>query len=114
MANKSSIPKLKEEHPTIAEAFERIQREQYELFAKKMLDYGKSNIAVGTSLHTDDEVKLALTGLFFRMNDKVQRIKNLVAMNKESHVTSESIVDTFKDLSIYGVIAQIVTAGEWK
>lgn len=113
MANKS-VQKLKEEHPIIADAFEKIMAEQYELFAQKMLDYGKGNISVGTELQTDDEVKLALTGLFFRMNDKVQRIKNLVAMNKERQVKNEAIQDTFQDLSIYGIIAQIVASGKWK
>lgn len=114
MQTKSSIPRLKSEHPEIAQAFEDIMQEQYELFAKKMLDYGKGNIAVGTELQTEEETRLALTGLFFRMNDKVQRIKNLVALNKESAVTSESIQDTFQDLSIYGVIAQIVASSRWK
>jgi hypothetical protein len=113
MPNKS-IEKLKEEHPGIADAFEQIMAEQYELFAQKMLDYGKGNISVGSELQNDDEVKLALTGLFFRMNDKVQRIKNLVALNKERHVKGEAIQDTFQDLSIYGIIAQIVAAGRWK
>lgn len=110
----NSTKLLKEKHPIIADAFEMIMREQYELFASKMLDYGKGNIAVGSELQTEEEVKLALTGLFFRMNDKVQRIKNLVALSQEAHVTNESVEDTFKDLSIYGIIAQIVARGQWK
>lgn len=110
----SAIPKLKEKHPEIAQAFETVMKEEYELFARKMLDYGKSNISVGTNLETPEEVKLSMTGLFFRMNDKIQRIKNLLVMNNEPNVTDESILDTFKDLSIYGVIAQIVAAGRWK
>lgn len=112
--SKSSIQKMKAEHPIIADAYESIMQEQYELFARKMLDYGKGNIAVGTELATEEEVKLALVGLFFRMNDKVQRLKNLVALNKESQVTTESIQDTYQDLSIYGIIAQIVASGRWK
>ena len=89
-------------------------KDEYELFARKMLDYGKSNITVGTNLETPEEVKLSMTGLFFRMNDKIQRIKNLLVMNNQPNVEDESIIDTFKDLSIYGVIAQIVAAGRWK
>ena len=114
METKSSIPRLKAEHPIIADEFEAIMKEQYELFARKMLDYGKGNIAVGTELQTQEEVQLALTGIFFRMNDKVQRLKNLVALKKECEVTSESIHDTYQDLSIYAIIAQIVAAGRWK
>ena len=109
-----SIDKLKKEHPVIADAFEQIMAQQYELFANKMLSYGKGNISVGTELQTEAEVKLSLTGLFFRMNDKIQRVKNLVALSKDNFVKSESIEDTFQDLSIYGIIAQIVAAGKWK
>jgi len=109
-----SIKKLKEEHPIIADAFEQIMAEQYELFASKMLSYGKGNISVGTELQTEAEVKLSLTGLFFRMNDKIQRVKNLVTLNKDNYVTTESIQDTFQDLSIYGIIAQIVATDRWK
>ena len=110
----SNIAALRVKHPEIAKAFEAIMADEYELFAKKMLDYGKSNISVGTNLETPEEVKLSLTGLFFRMNDKIQRIKNLLVMNSEPNVKDESIMDTMKDLSIYGVIAQIVATDRWK
>ena len=114
MESKSSITAMKEKYPEIAKAFEAIMKEEYELFAKKMLDYGKANIAVGTALESEEEVKLALTGLFFRMNDKVQRIKNIVVMGNKPNVQDETILDTFRDLSIYGVIAQIVATNKWK
>lgn len=110
----SAIPAMKEKHPEIAKAFEAIMKEEYELFARKMLDYGKANISVGTNLETEDEVRLSLTGLFFRMNDKVQRIKNLLVMNHKQHVSDESVIDTMRDLSIYGMIAQIVATNRWK
>ena len=32
-------------------------------------------LMLGTNLDTDGDVKLALTGLWFRMNDKIQRLK---------------------------------------
>lgn len=109
-----SIEKMRKEYPSIAEEFERIQHEQYKLFSKKMLDYGVENISVGTKLETEQETKLSLTGLYFRMNDKINRLKQLVALNKDSYVTTESVQDTFQDLSIYGIIAQIVANGKWR
>ncbi len=113
MASKSVI-ELKEKYPEIAQEFERIVAEQYDLFAGKMIDYGKGNISVGTNLETPEEVKLSLTGLWFRMNDKMNRLKNLVLLNQNPKVTTESTQDTFQDLSIYGIIAQIVQNGKWK
>ncbi len=110
----NSRQELKEAYPEIAKAYERIQLEQYELFAKKMMDYGKGNISVGTNLENDDEIQVALTGLWFRLNDKIQRLKQLVLLKKDAKVKTESITDTFQDLSIYGIIAQIVKNKQWK
>ena len=105
---------LLERYPQIHKAYERIQLEQFELFSRKMLDYGKGNISVGTNLDTPEEEKIALTGVWFRMNDKIQRLKQLVLLNNKAKVTTESVKDTFQDLSIYGIIAQIVKNGDWK
>ena len=79
-----------------------------------MLDYGNGNISVGSNLDTPEEEKVALTGLWFRMNDKIQRLKQLVLLSKEAKVKTESVTDTFQDLSIYGIIAQIVKNKQWK
>ncbi len=110
----NSIQELEKRYPEIAQEYKRISAEQYNLFAAKMLDYGKGNISVGTNLETPEEVKLSLTGLWFRMNDKMNRLKNLVLLNQAPNVTTESTVDTFQDMSIYGIIAQIVQNNKWK
>ena len=44
----------------------------------------------------------------------MNRLKNLVLLNQSPNVASESVVDTFQDMSIYGIIAQIVQNGKWK
>jgi|TARA_R100000951_G_C2630163_1_gene177375 hypothetical protein len=110
----NDIDELKVRYPDIYKAYEQITIEQFHLFARKMLDYGKGNISVGSNLDTPEEEKVALTGLWFRMNDKIQRLKQLVLLNKEAKVTTESVKDTFQDLSIYGIIAQIVKNKQWK
>ena len=110
----NSIEELKDKYPDIYKEYNRITVEQFDLFARKMLDYGKGNISVGSNLDTPEEEKVALTGLWFRMNDKIQRLKQLVLLSKEAKVTTESVKDTFQDLSIYGIIAQIVKNKQWK
>ena len=110
----NDIEELKGKYPDIYKAYEQITIEQFHLFARKMLDYGKGNISVGSNLDTPEEEKVALTGLWFRMNDKIQRLKQLVLLSKEAKVTTESVKDTFQDLSIYGIIAQIVKNKQWK
>jgi len=110
----NDIEELKDQYPDIYKAYEQITIEQFHLFARKMLDYGKGNISVGSNLDTPEEEKVALTGLWFRMNDKIQRLKQLVLLSKEAKVTTESVKDTFQDLSIYGIIAQIVKNKQWK
>jgi hypothetical protein len=110
--NPSVVEEIEREYPEMTEEFKRIMFEQYELFCMKQSNYGPSNISVGTSLETKDDVKLSLTGLWFRINDKIQRLKQLVVLNKEDNV-GESIEDTFQDLSVYGIIAQLVSNGKW-
>ena len=46
-------------YPTLAESFKETQREQYELFAQKMMDYGLSNIALGSSLEDPEDNNLS-------------------------------------------------------
>ena len=43
---------------------------------------------------------------------KVQRLKQLVVMGEPDEV-GESIQDTYEDLSVYGIIAQIVQRKKW-
>ena len=87
-------------------------KEQYELFCKKQLNYGPDNISVGTRLETEEELKLSQTGIWFRMNDKIQRLKQLVLLGKQDTV-GESVIDTYSDLSVYAIISQIVAKGKW-
>ena len=100
-------------YPELTTEYKKIMMEQYVLFCKKNRNYGTGNINVGTNLDTDNDVKLALSGLWFRLNDKVQRLKQLVIQN-EPDTVGESISDTFQDLSIYGIIAQIVKKKKFK
>ena len=106
------VKQVEEMYPEMTDEFKAIMFTQYELFCKKQLNYGPSNISVGTQLQTQDDVRLSLTGLWFRMNDKIQRLKQLVVLGYSDKV-GESINDTYQDLSVYGIIAQIVSNGKW-
>ena len=103
---------IEKEYPETVKEFKRLQKEQYELFCKKQMDYGPSNIAMGTGLGSNINTHLSLVGLIVRINDKIQRLLNLVVTNKRE-AQNEPIVDAFKDLSVYGIIAQIVKNGKW-
>ena len=92
--------------------FKKIQEEMYETFCKKQRNYGPDNISVGSNLETEDEIKISLTGLWFRMNDKIQRLKQLVVLGQPDEV-GENIQDTYEDMSVYGIIAQIVQRKKW-
>jgi hypothetical protein len=109
---KTATEILKEEYPTIYSGYMGIVEEQLELFSKKHLDYGMSNISAGTSLGTQEEREFALTGLWYRINDKVNRWKNLLISNRE--INNEPLTDTYQDLTNYGIIAQLVDKGLWK
>ena len=107
------VTMMEEEWPQMTAEFRRLQREQYELFLHKQHDYGPGNISVGSQLQTPEEVKLSLTGLWFRMNDKIQRLKTLLMGDKEAAVNGEPMEDAFLDVSNYGIMATIVKNGKW-
>ena len=100
-------------YPELTQEYKKIMMEQYILFCKKHRNYGTGNVNVGTNLETNSDVKLALTGLWFRLNDKIQRLKQLVVLG-EPDTVGESVIDTFQDLSVYGIIAQIVKHKKFK
>lgn len=99
-------------YPETTQEFQKILSEMYVTFCKKQRNYGPSNISVGTNLETEEDIKLSLSGLWFRMNDKIQRLKQLVVLGQPDEV-GENIQDTYEDLSVYGMIAQIVQRKKW-
>ena len=107
------IEQMEKEWPEMTKEFKKIQRQQYELFLHKQHDYGPGNISVGTFLVTPEEIKLSLTGLWFRMNDKLQRVKTLLLGEKKSAVKDEPLEDAYLDISNYGIMATIVGRGKW-
>ena len=107
------IEQMEKEWPEMSTEFKRIQKEQYELFLHKQHDYGPGNISVGTNLQTQDEVHLSLTGLWFRMNDKLQRLKTLLLSGRKNAVEGEPMEDAYLDVSNYGIMATIVGRGKW-
>ena len=112
MQEEEAVAYCEKEFPETCQEFKNIMAEQYVLFCKKQKNYGPGNISVGTDCRSDGDVKLSLTGLWFRINDKIQRLKQLIILGHKDNV-GESELDTFQDLSIYGIIAQIVSAKKW-
>ena len=104
---------MENKYPEMTQEFRTIQQEQYELFLHKQHDYGPGNISVGTQLQTPEEIKLSLTGLWFRMNDKLQRVKTLLMGDRTNAVKGEPLEDAFLDVSNYGIMATIVKNGKW-
>ncbi len=111
-SQESAIAYCEEHYPHSTREFKLILDEMYETFCKKNRNYGSDNISIGTSLQTPDEIRLSLNWLWFRINDKVNRLKQMVILGHSDEV-GESIQDTYQDLSIYGVIAQLVQRGKW-
>jgi len=106
------VSEMEEKFPTMTKEFKRIQQEQYELFCAKQKNYGPDNISMGTTLEREEDRKLSLQGLFFRINDKINRYKQMIMFGSQDAV-GESLYDTFKDISVYGIIAQLVQSGKW-
>ena len=48
-----------------------------------------------------------------RMNDKLQRVKNLLMSGRENAVNDEPLEDAYLDVSNYGIMATLVGRGKW-
>ena len=107
-----AVEYIEKTYPQTSIEFKKIQEEQYLTFCKKQMDYGPSNISMGTGVGGQVNKKLATTALVVRINDKVQRLLNLVVTN-DREAQNEPSIDAFKDLACYGIIAQIVQNGKW-
>jgi len=99
-------------YPETTSEFNRILDEMYDTFCQKQRNYGPDNISVGTQLATESDIKLSLTGLWFRKSDKINRLKQMVVFNQPDEV-GETIEDTYQDLAVYSVISQIVNRKKW-
>ena len=106
------VTEMEKKFPVMTAEFKRIQQAQYELFCAKQSNYGPDNISMGSSLEREEDRKLSLQGLFFRLNDKINRYKQKIMFGSKDAV-GESLDDTFKDISVYGIIAQLVQSGKW-
>ena len=77
------------------------------------MDYGLGNIALGGNLNSPDDKNYALQGIQIRLNDKVNRLKNLFK-NGKNFVKDESVEDTFMDIANYGIIGLLLLKDKWK
>ena len=74
----------------------------FETFKKKQASYGSGNIS-----------SFGEFGVIVRMNDKMERLKNLVVKDKDNPLQDETIDDTYLDLADYALIAVLVRRGLW-
>ena len=111
---KEEIVKIFEtEYPELSNEFQTIQKEMYETFAAKHMDYGLQNISLGGDLTKENDKTFSLTGLAIRLTDKVSRLRNLL-VNGKSFVKGEGMEDTFLDVANYGIIGLLVGRDKWK
>ena len=108
-----TIKIFEEEYPELSKEFKQIQEEMYEMFARKHMDYGLNNIALGGDLTNENDKKFSLTGLAIRLTDKVSGLRNLLT-NGKNYVKGEGMEDTFLDIANYGIIGMLVGRNKWK
>jgi len=76
---KAAVRAFEKEYPLLSSEFKSIQKEMYEMFARKHMDYGLNNIALGGDIvNNSDDKQFSLTGLCIRLTDKISRLKNLL------------------------------------
>ena len=102
---------IERNYPETSQLLRELQDLQYRLFCSKQQDYGSGNISLGGNMEKDKDKKFAMLGLSIRMNDKMQRLLNLIKDDKEPN--NESLEDTLIDISTYALMTIIVNKGVW-
>ena len=87
-------------------------KHMYITFCEKQYDYGPQNISLGRDLQDLENKRKSLQGIWFRSNDKLSRIDNLLT-NMDSNPKNESLEDSYLDLANYSIIAHIVNKNKW-
>jgi len=108
-ANFFIMNEFTEKHKETIDFFKSIQNDMLELLIKKQIDYGINNITLGKDPSIEENQKLILTGLWFRMNDKIQRVINIVGKSPQN----ESLEDTYIDLANYALISILILKNKW-
>ena len=97
--------------PEQAAGFKEIVEKMYQVHLDKNADYSPANI-LGTG-----EI-----GIVVRMWDKMARLMNLLGFEIEVNFVgyrepkdakNESVDDTFMDMAVYSIIAQLYRKGKW-
>ena len=97
---KNLLTNLKPEHEELILDFFDVLLNALAVFKYKQYDYGPGNIA-----------GFGEVGVLVRLNDKIERLKNLMLNNKE--VNNESVYDTWLDIANYGLIGLMCKENLW-
>ena len=79
-----------------------LMKHLFKIFKKKQSSYGPKNIST-----------FGEKGVVVRMNDKLQRLIQIVWHENEDKIEDEKIEDTYLDLADYALIAILVRNGLW-
>ena len=107
------ITSIEKKYPLSTEEFIKIQSIQYLTFCKKLNDYGPYNVTMGKDIKNSEDIKTALSVILVRISDKFQRLLNILFYKKELTESNEPLIDSFKDLGVYAIIAEIINNGKW-
>ena len=98
-------------NPNQSRRFKEILDEMYQVHLDKNADYSPANV-----------LGVGEIGLIVRMWDKMTRLLNLlgfeidvkfVGYHGPKEAMNESVEDSYRDISVYAIIAQIYREGKW-
>jgi len=104
---------IEKQYPETCDLLKLYMYDEYDLFVRKQFDYGPNNITVGQDLNDPAGRRVALSAIIFRLNDKIQRLLNLVVKKGLTEAANEPIEDAFKDIALLSKIALIVDKNKW-
>jgi len=109
--NNKEVQYCETNFPETTKEFKNTLNKMYVTFCEKQHDYGPSNISLGRDLSIIANRKKSLHGLWFRSNDKLSRVDNILEQNLSTK--NEPLEDSYLDLANYSVISLLVKKNLW-
>lgn len=98
------ITEQSERHPNSAR-FHELLGEAGALHDRKQKDYGAGDDPFKNVRNSSDWGVDAWVGAMIRLNDKIKRLQSLI---ENGRLANESALDSFRDITVYSVIAQVL------
>lgn len=104
---------VEKQYPETCVQLQREMEKLYRLFLRKMGTYGPHNIDHHADINTVAGQHLVDAQITLRVDEKSQRMMNIIFNQKGTFPSDETMEESWQDLSLLPIIRLVVAAKKW-